>query len=65
MAKIVEAVGSASFTASPGTKSKARSKAVEDAMTEAIKQAYAEGAIEPEEIKARMMAAREKVKISG
>jgi hypothetical protein len=65
MAKVVEAVGSASFTASPGTKSKARAKAVEDAMSEAVKQAYAEGVIEPEEIKARMMAARDRIKFGG
>lgn len=65
MAKIVEAVGSASFTPSPGPKAKALSKAVEDAMTEAIKTAYSDGITDSGEIKARMMAAREKVKLGG
>ena len=58
--KIVSAVMASSGSISPG--GMARAMLIQDAMTEAIKQAQAEGVTDPAEIKRRMLEARERVK---
>lgn len=58
--KVVEAVGAMAGTVNPRHGSLA--KRVEQAMTEAIRDAYAQGITDPVVIRERMMAAREAVK---
>jgi len=58
--KIVAATGAATGAAT--LSKEPQSLRIQDAMTEAIKQAHKEGITDPKEIKTRMMAAREAVK---
>lgn len=45
----------------PSPAGKARVKAIEDAMSKAVTDAYAAGLVDPDEIRARMLSAREAV----
>jgi hypothetical protein len=61
MAKIVEAAGAAIGT----HRNIIRSKAIQNAMAEAVKKCAEEGITDPVEIRRRMMEARESVKQAG
>ena len=58
--KIVEAVGSISISHSPG--GRARSEAIQAAMSAAVLECSAQGITDPELIREAMLAARERVK---
>ena len=61
--KIIEAVACASSMASASTGGKPKlARAIEEAMVGAIKAAQAEGVVDPETIRERMLQAREAVK---
>jgi hypothetical protein len=57
--RIVEAVGAAVGKKTP------RGAEIEAAMSDAVKQAQAEGVTDPAEIRARMLAAADRVKAGG
>ena len=56
--KIVEAAGVAGSTGTPGISA----KAIEQAMTEAVQKAYADGITDPDEIRRLQLEAREKAR---
>lgn len=55
--KIVEAVGVSANSVSPAGRS--RAKEIEAAMSDAVRQCYADGITDPAKMKERMMAARQ------
>ena len=61
--KIVEAVGAISISHSPG--GRARSEAIQAAMSAAVLACSAKGITDPVAIREAMMAARERVKAGG